>query len=70
VILAANGLDCALAGEAAENFDGQLGADAAHRDEPLNSALFAIEKPKSAIWSSADLGVMCSEVSAPPRAAR
>ena len=58
VILAANGLDGALGGEAAEDFDGQLGAYAADGDEALEEAFFlAVEKSEEGDLVFADLGV-------------
>ena len=58
VVLAANGLDGALGGEAAEYLDGQLGAYAADSDESLEEAFFlAIEEAEEGDLVFADLGV-------------
>ena len=58
VVLAANGLDGALGGEAAEYLDGQFGADAADGDEALEEALFlAIEEAEEGDLVFADLGM-------------
>ncbi len=58
VILRADGLHGAIAGEAAEHFDGELGSDAADGDQPLEEALlFALEKTEEGDLIFADLGV-------------
>ena len=58
VVLAADGLDGAVGGEAAEDFDGELGTDAADGDEALEEALLlAVEEAKEGDLVFADLGV-------------
>ena len=58
VILAADGLHGALGRKPAEHLDGKLGADAAHRDQPLEEPLlFALEKAEERDLVFADLGV-------------
>ena len=55
---AADGLHGALGREPAEHLDGQLGADAADRDEPLEEPLlFAVEKAEQGNLVVAHLGV-------------
>ena len=58
VILPANGLHGALGREPAEHLDGQLGADAADGDQPLEEPLFfALQKAEERNLVVADLGV-------------
>ena len=58
VILRADGLHGAIAGEPAQHLDGELGADAAHGDQPLEEALlFAVEKAEERDLVFAHLGV-------------